>query len=90
MNNDETESMNDNDRNVSKVFEMSAKVKSNATTTIDSDELWFEMLRFAMLKFVKLKTLMNESMRFVWNKTCLFTNNAFFIFKKCRFDVQKN
>jgi hypothetical protein len=39
MNNDETESMNDNDRNVSKVFEMSAKVKSNATTTIDSDEL---------------------------------------------------
>jgi hypothetical protein len=50
---------------VSKMLKTIAKMKSNATTTIDSDELWFEMLKFAMLRFVKLKTLMNESMQSV-------------------------
>ncbi len=65
MKNDETESMNDSDKDVSKMLKTIAKMKSNATTTIDSDELWFEMLKFAMLRFVKLKTLMNESMQSV-------------------------
>jgi hypothetical protein len=76
MKNDETESMNDSDRDVSRMLRTIARVRSNVTTTIDSDELWFEMLRFAMLRFVKLRALMNKSIRFVWNETCLFTNNA--------------
>jgi hypothetical protein len=39
MKNDETESMNDSDKDVSKMLKTIAKMKSNATTTIDSDEL---------------------------------------------------
>jgi hypothetical protein len=31
-----------------------------------------------MLRFVKLKTLIDESKRFDWRKTCLFTNNLLF------------
>ncbi len=53
-------------------------VRSNTLTTSDSENLWFEMLRFVMLT-----TLMNESRSrwFDWSETCLFTNNAFFCSK---------
>ncbi len=111
LKNDETESKNDDDKNVSKMLkimtaidwlsikntlrdnhkcaelnsisrtETSVETKteikswmiSNTTTTNDSAKLWFEMLRF-----LKLKTLIDESKRFDWKKTCLFTNNALF------------
>jgi hypothetical protein len=50
-------------------------MKSSSTIMSDSNELWFEMLRF-----VELRTLINKSTRFDWNETCLllFTNNALF------------
>jgi hypothetical protein len=50
-------------------------IRSNTSTTSDSEKFWFEMLRFVMLT-----TLMNESRSrwFDWRETCLFTNNALF------------
>ncbi len=50
-----------------------SRERSDRSTMIDSKKkLWFEMLRF-----VKLKTLVDESIWSDWRKTCLFTNNAF-------------
>jgi hypothetical protein len=39
MKNDETESMNDSDKDVSKVLKIIARMRADATTTSDSDEL---------------------------------------------------
>ncbi len=43
----------------------------------DDDER-FRKILIRDVRFVKLRTLMNESKRFDWKKTCLFTNNALF------------
>jgi hypothetical protein len=59
---------------------------SDFVTTCDSEEFWFEMLRFVMLT-----TLMNESKSkwFDWKKTCLFTNNALFDSKSLVSKIRK-
>jgi hypothetical protein len=52
-------------------------VRSSTSATSD-----WEKLRFEMLRFVMLTTLVNESRsRSDWDETCLFTNNASFCSK---------